>query len=70
MGSDVFQPLQRRPREVALAALAVVVATAGASVPTIRPSRAGVSPWLKMITAEAPAACALIAFVAKGQKPR
>ena len=33
-----------------------------------RPSRAGVLPWLKMITASAPAASALIAFVGEGAR--
>ncbi len=41
----------------------------GSSVPTIRPSRSGELPWLKMITASAPAACALKAFWANGQVP-
>ena len=34
----------------------VTAAPSGRSVPTIRPSRSGVLPWLKMITASAPAA--------------
>ncbi len=33
------------------------------SVPTIRPSRSGVLPWLKMITAAAPAAWAFDALL-------
>ena len=37
----------------------------GASVPTISPSRSGVLPWLKMITASAPAACALTRLVTR-----
>ena len=32
-----------------------MVGSAGARVPTIRPSRSGVLPWLKMMTASAPA---------------
>ena len=47
-----------------------IVAVAGASVPTMRGSRSGVLPWLKMITADAPAACALSAFTEKLQSPR
>jgi hypothetical protein len=43
---------------------------AGASVPMISASRVGVSPWLKMITARAPAASALSAFCANGHVPR
>lgn len=35
------------------------------SVSTIRPSRSGVLPWLKMMTASAPAASAFNAFTAK-----
>ena len=48
----------------------VTAAPSGRSVPTINPSRKGVSPWLKMITASAPAACALIALMPKEQVPR
>ena len=36
----------------------------------IRPSRVGVFPWLKMITASAPAASALSALVANVHVPR
>jgi len=42
----------------------------GARVPTISASRSGVLPWLKMMTASAPAASALSAFCAKEQVPR
>ena len=45
-------------------------ATNGASVPTMSPSRVGSLPWLKMITASAPAASALVALRAKLQPPR
>ena len=44
--------------------------TSGANVPTIKSSRGGLSPWLKMITAEAPAASAFSALTANGQVPR
>ena len=37
---------------------------------TIRPSRSGVLPWLKMMTASAPACSAYHAFVPKKQVPR
>ena len=47
-----------------------MVAVAGASVPMISGSRSGELPGLKMITADAPAACALRAFWAKEQVPR
>ena len=41
-----------------------------ASVPTMSPSRSGVFPWLKMITASAPPPAAFIALSAKVQVPR
>jgi hypothetical protein len=47
-----------------------MVGSAGARVPTIRPSRSGVLPWLKMMTASAPAAWAFRALSAKVQVPR
>ena len=40
------------------------------SVPMMRPSRSGVLPWLKMITASAPAASALSALVPNVHVPR
>ena len=47
-----------------------MVASSGASVPTISPSRSGVLPWLKMTTADAPAAWALSALTANVHVPR
>ena len=46
------------------------LAPPGSSVPTIRPSRVGVLPWLKMMTASAPAAWALTALTANVHVPR
>ena len=40
------------------------------SVPVTRPERRSVLPWLKMMTAEAPASCALIALTPNSQVPR
>ena len=40
------------------------------SVPVTRPSRSGVLPWLKMMTASAPAVWALIALTPNSQVPR
>ena len=48
----------------------VTVAPSGRSVPTIRPSRVGSFPWLKMITASAPAFCAFSALMPKLHVPR
>ena len=42
----------------------------GLSVPTMRASRVGSLPWLKMTTASASAGWALTAFSANGQVPR
>ena len=47
-----------------------MVTLSGADVPTIRPSLAGVFPWLKITTASAPAATAFSAFCAKLHVPR
>ncbi len=47
-----------------------MLATDGAKVPTMSSERSGVLPWLKMITALAPAACALSAFSANVHVPR
>jgi hypothetical protein len=42
----------------------------GVALPSARGSRSGVLPWLKMMTAEAPAASALSALSAKLHPPR
>jgi hypothetical protein len=40
------------------------------ALPTMRPSRSGVLPWSKMMTASAPASWAFRAFVPKVHVPR
>ena len=47
-----------------------IVGVAGATVPTISASRSGELPWLKMMSAAAPADWALVALRAKLQPPR